>query len=133
MSTLYYIIGPCCVSILHIVFCLCSHQALDLSLPPIVLCFPDGSEGKASACSVGDLGTIPEFGRSPGEGNGNPLQYSSLENHMEESGSLQFMVSQSRRRLSDFSSLFSYLIIMRLFSISVACFCFANKAICIVF
>ena len=35
---------------------------------------PGGSEDKASACNVGDLGSIPRFGRSPGEGNGNPLQ-----------------------------------------------------------
>ena len=39
-----------------------------------------GSEVKASACNAGDLGSIPELGRSPGEGNGNPLQYSCLEN-----------------------------------------------------
>ena len=38
-----------------------------------------GSDGKASACSAGDLGSIPELERSPGEGNGNPLQYSCLE------------------------------------------------------
>ena len=42
--------------------------------------FPGGAEVKASACSVGDLGSIPGSGRSPGEGNGNPLQYSCLEN-----------------------------------------------------
>ena len=42
--------------------------------------FPGGSEGKASACNVGDPGLIPGSGRSPGEGNGNPLQYSCLEN-----------------------------------------------------
>ena len=42
--------------------------------------FPGGSDGKESACNVGDLGLIPELGRSPGEGNGNPLQYSCLEN-----------------------------------------------------
>ena len=42
--------------------------------------FPGGSEGKASAYNVGDLGSIPELGRSPGEGSGNPLQYSYLEN-----------------------------------------------------
>ena len=41
---------------------------------------PDGSTGKESACSAGDLGLIPELERSPGEGNGNPLQYSCLEN-----------------------------------------------------
>ena len=45
--------------------------------------FPGGSEVKASACNVGDLGSIPGSGRSPGEGNGNPLQYSCLENPME--------------------------------------------------
>ena len=45
--------------------------------------FPGGSEGKASACNVGDPGSIPGWGRSPGEGNGNPLQYSCLENPMD--------------------------------------------------
>ena len=43
--------------------------------------FPGGSEVKASACNVGDLGSIPELGRSPGEGRGCPLQYSGLENY----------------------------------------------------
>ena len=42
--------------------------------------FPGGSDGKASAYNVGDLGSILGLGRSPGEGNGNPLQYSCLEN-----------------------------------------------------
>ena len=42
-----------------------------------------GSDGKASACNVGDLGSIPGSGRSPGERNGNPLQYSCLENSMD--------------------------------------------------
>ena len=42
--------------------------------------FPGGSDGKESACSVGDPGSIPGSGRSPGEGNGHPLQYSCLEN-----------------------------------------------------
>ena len=40
--------------------------------------FPGGSDGKASACSAGDLGSIPGLGRFPGEGNGNPLQYGPL-------------------------------------------------------
>ena len=44
--------------------------------------FPRGSEVKASACNEGDLGSNPGLGRSPGEGNGNPLQYSCLENLM---------------------------------------------------
>ena len=38
------------------------------------MCFPDGSVGKESACTVGNPGSIPGLGRSPGEGNGNPLQ-----------------------------------------------------------
>ena len=41
---------------------------------------PGGSDGKASACKAGDLGSIPGLGRSPGGGHGNPLQYSCLEN-----------------------------------------------------
>ena len=45
--------------------------------------FPGGSDGKASACNAGDLGLIPGSGRSPGEGNGNPLQHSCLENRMD--------------------------------------------------
>ena len=44
---------------------------------------PGGSDGKASAYNVGDPGSIPGLGRSPGEGNGNPLQYSCLENPMD--------------------------------------------------
>ena len=45
--------------------------------------FPGGSDSKESVCKVGDLGSIPGSGRSPGEGNGNPFQYSSLENPMD--------------------------------------------------
>ena len=45
--------------------------------------FPCGSAGKESACSVGDLGSIPGLGRSPGEGKGYPLQYPGLENSMD--------------------------------------------------
>ena len=45
--------------------------------------FPGGSEVTASAWNAGDPGSIPELGRSPGEGNGNPLQYSCLENPMD--------------------------------------------------
>ena len=48
--------------------------------------FPGGSEGKASAVNAGDLGSIPGSGRSPGEGNGNLLQYSCLENPMDREG-----------------------------------------------
>ena len=45
--------------------------------------YPGGSEGKVSVYSAGDSGSIPGMGRSPGEGNGNPLQYSCLENSMD--------------------------------------------------
>ena len=50
---------------------------------PIFLGFPGGSAGKEFAHSVGDLGLIPGLGRSPGEGNGYPLQFSGLENSMD--------------------------------------------------
>jgi len=49
----------------------------DLNIP---LGFSCGSDGKESICNVGDLGSIPGLGRSPGEGHGDPLQYSCLEN-----------------------------------------------------
>ena len=50
----------------------------------IVMCFfPGGSDDKASAYNIGDLGPIPGLGRSPGDVNGNPLQYSCLENPMD--------------------------------------------------
>ena len=71
-----------------------------------ILVSPGGSAGKESACNAGDLGSVPGLGRSPGEGNGYPLQYSGLENSMD------YMVhgSQSRTRLSDshFSSIRLY-------------------------
>ena len=52
--------------------------------------FPGGSDGKASACNAGDPGVIPALGRSPGEGNGNPLQDSCWRiPRMEEPGGLQ--------------------------------------------
>ena len=50
---------------------------------PVFLGFPAGSAGKESACNAGDLGLIAGLGRSPGEGNSYPLQYSGLENSME--------------------------------------------------
>ena len=45
--------------------------------------FPEGSDSKKSPCNVGDLGSIPGSRRSPGEGNGSPVQYSCLENAMD--------------------------------------------------
>ena len=46
----------------------------------VYIYFPGGSDSKVSVCNEGDLGLIPGLGRSPGEGHGNPLQYSCLEN-----------------------------------------------------
>ena len=57
--------------------------------------FPGGSDGKESVCNSGDPGSIPGSGRAPGEGNGNPLHYSCLENPMDRgAGGLQSMGSQ---------------------------------------
>ena len=53
---------------------------LNCEIPKGKTGFPGSSEGKESACNAGDLGLMPWLGRSPGEGNGNPLQYSCLEN-----------------------------------------------------
>ena len=50
---------------------------------PRAMGFPGGSDGTESSSSAGDLGSIPESGRYPGDGNGNPLQYSCLENPMD--------------------------------------------------
>ena len=57
--------------------------ALEWASPVSGVGFPGGSDGKESACSVGDPGLIPGLGRSPGEGNGYPLQYSCLENFID--------------------------------------------------
>ena len=61
--------------------------------------FPCGSAGEVSACNAGDLGSIPELGRSPGEGKGYPLKYSGLENSMD---CIVHGVSKSQTQLSDF-------------------------------
>ena len=70
--------------------------------------FPSGSVGKESACNAGDLGSIPGSGRSPGEGNGNLLQYSCLENSMdEERDRLQSMELQSQTQQERSKTCFS--------------------------
>jgi len=61
--------------------------------------FPCGSAGKEYACNLGDLGSIPGLGRSPGEGKGYPLQYSGLENSMD---FIVHGVAKSWTQLSDF-------------------------------
>ena len=67
--------------------------------------FPGGSEVKASAWNVGDPASIPGSGRSPGDGNGNPLQYSCLENPTEGGAwwATVHGVAKSWTRLSDFT------------------------------
>ena len=69
-----------------------------VSLNQKELCFPCGSDGKESSSNAADLGLIPELGRSPGEGEGSPLQYSGLENSMD---CIVHEVAKSRTRLSD--------------------------------
>ena len=66
--------------------------------------FPSGAEGEASACNVGHLGSIPVWGRSPGEGNGYPFQYSYLENSMNREAwqATVHGVTKSQTRLSNF-------------------------------
>ena len=61
--------------------------------------FPDGADGKESTCNAGDLGSISGMGRSPGEGNSYPLQYSGLENFVD---CIVHGVEKSQTRLSNF-------------------------------
>ena len=65
--------------------------------------FPGGLDGKESACSAGDLGSIPGSGRSPGEGNSNPLQYSCLENPVDGGVWSATVHGIAKAQLSDFS------------------------------
>ena len=69
--------------------------------------FPDGSAGKESACSAGDLGSIPGLGRSSGEGNGCPLQYSGLENSVDRGAWWATVngVAKTQTQLSNFTFL----------------------------
>ena len=68
---------------------------------PIWRTIPGGSNGKESACNAGDLGSIPEAGKSPGEGHGYPLQYSFLENPMDRGAWQAISMWLQRVRLSD--------------------------------
>ena len=139
-SSLCYTVGPCCLSILYFkslhLLTLISHSILPptpfllaitslFSMSVILflfhrqvhLChildykgFPGGSEVKVSACNAGDLGSIPESGRCPGEGNGNPLQYSCLENPMDGGAwwATVHGVAKSRTQLGDFTLDYKY-------------------------
>ena len=66
--------------------------------------FPGSSAGKESTCNAGDPSSIPQLGRSPGEGNNYPLQYCGLENAMDGEGGQATVhgIAKSRRRLSSF-------------------------------
>jgi len=72
----------------------------------IYMGFPDGSDGKESACNAGDRGLIPRLGRSPGKGNGNPFGFSCLENPMDRGAWLAIVhwVANSWTQLSDYES-----------------------------
>ena len=73
--------------------------------------FPGGSDGKAAVYNAGDPGLIPGLGRSPGEGNGNPLQYYCLENPKDRGAWLATVhgVAKSWTRLRDFTFFLSLL------------------------
>ena len=93
-SSLGYTVGPCWLTILYMVLLLFSHLVMCIfnlfiyitfifQLPTLDRAFPDCSHGKESVCNMGDPGSNLGLGRSPGEGNGYPLQYSCLENPMD--------------------------------------------------
>ena len=83
--------------------------------------FPGGSDGKESACNVGDPDSIPGLGRSPGEGNGYPLQYSCLENPMDRERSLAgyspWVVFKKKKSILpiDLFRIFSFNVIISMF------------------
>ena len=82
----------------------------------LIYLLPGGLEGKASACNAGEPGSIPESGRSPGEGNSIPLQYSCLENPMDRGTweAAAHGVAKSWTQLSDFTFLsFPFYIFLR--------------------
>ena len=79
------------------------YTVLAFTIYTVYKSFPHSSVGKESACNAGDPGLIPGLGRSPGKGNGNPLQYSCLENPMDR-GAWQAIVhgvAKSRTQLSN--------------------------------
>ena len=78
-------------------------SALTILITIALMGFPGGSDGKESACNAGDLGSTPGLGRSSGEGNGNPLEYSCLKNPMDRGAwrPTAHGVAKSQTRLSD--------------------------------
>ena len=86
--------------------CVYTLSRVCLFTSPWTVGFPGGSDGKSICLQWGDLGSISGLGRSPGEGNGSPLQYSCLENPMDSGAwwATVHGVAKSRTRLSDFTS-----------------------------
>ena len=85
------------------------NQGSNPRFPKVGLGFPGGSDGQESAWNAGDLGSIIGSERSPGEGNGNPLQYSGLENPMD-GGAWRAAVhgaAKSQTQLSDYTFTFT--------------------------
>ena len=84
--------------------CKCTHLYVQIHLCQqlTVLGFSGGSDSKESACNAGDPDSVPGLGRLPGEGHGNPLQYSYLENHMDGGAwwAIVLGVTQSQVQLS---------------------------------
>ena len=85
---------------------------------PVLLGFPCSSAGKESSCNVGDLGSIPQLGRSPGEGKGYPLQDSGLENSMDY---IIHGVTKSWKRLNDFHFTFTRIVNEMFRSVQFSC------------
>ena len=94
----------------HFLFCVFLLMTL-LSIYFIFILDYGSSDNKASAYNAGDSGSIPRLGRSPEERNGNPLQYSCLENPMDQGAwwATVHGVAESRTRLSDFTFFFHFL------------------------
>ena len=88
----------------------------------MIMGFLAGSDGKASAHNVGDLGSLPGLGKSPREGNGNPLQYSYLENSMNGGAwwATLYGVSKSRTPLNDFTFFLFFLSLCDIFFSSLS-------------
>ena len=95
------------------IMCVCVHMCMCVLSMSVYVCacvciyvcmgFPDGSDGKESACNAADPDSISGLGRSPGEGNGNPLQYSCLENSMEKEAwyTIVHVIAKSRTQLGN--------------------------------
>ena len=96
LMTLLCLLGKLCIFILSSTAAITNNQHYN---------FPGGSESKESSCNAGEPGSSPGSGRSPGKGNGNPLQYSCMENFMDRGAwwAAVLGVAKSRTRLSDFT------------------------------